>query len=132
MTVLLQKSAPGGLFSSKQYWVLCDKVFPVVPISNTRPKEVTGPAVDSSDSSDSDSSYEVENSCSEDQTVNDSQAQSSEQPTRPLRNRSKPQRYGIDTNDNQFIDGENDLIPSWYPGWDRAETRDYIDRYNGN
>ena len=135
--VLVQKSSPSGLLSSKQYWLPNEKVFPVIPLKEMQKKEEIGPPVQSSDSSDSDScdSLDSRNEYNQPNVVSEAlpseqSAGSSSHTGRPSRSRSKPQRYGIDQDNNQFTDDTHDLIPSWYPGWDQEKTRNYITRNN--
>ena len=123
--------------SSKQYWLPNEKVFPVIPLREIQQKEEIGPPVQSSDSSDSDSCDSVDSrkecnqpNASSDALPNESSAASSSLTRRPSRSRSKPQRYGIEQDNNQFTDDTSDLIPSWYPGWDQEKTRNYITRNN--
>ena len=144
--VLLQKSAPNGLLSSRQYWVPCNKVFPMIPFKDIKQKEVTGPPMIHSDSSESDLDCSVDLNHSV-PFGNNSECSSSYSPVqerpanrpavdqlgrRSSRTRSKPQRYGIDQdNSDGSVNSDNDdLIPSWYPGWDKARTHDYISKNN--
>ena len=144
--VLLQKSAPNGLLSSRQYWVPCNKVFPMIPFKDIKQKEVTGPPLIHSDSSESDLDCSVDLNHSV-PFGNNSECSSSYSPVqerpanrpavdqlgrRSSRTRSKPQRYGIDQdNSDGSVNSDNDdLIPSWYPGWDKARTHDYISKNN--
>ena len=163
--VLLQKSASSGLLSSKQYWVPCSKVFPVIPLKKAEHKDVTGLQADSSDSSNSDLDVDADNAAvqlsqsdSDSSSSSDSDLDPQDVDTdnvvaetrrpdpdvdsvnrpadipqtyrRSTRNRSKPQRYGVVPNNDQHSDSADDLIPSWYPGWDKDRTREYINRYN--
>ena len=138
--VLLQKSTSNGFFSSKQYWVPLNKVFPINSMrTNNGKKEVTGPPAESSDSSDSDYDIvELQSGCTPSGCDTDAQCAeptssgSSQLNQRPARHRSKPQRYGIEP-EGEFhysTENEEDLIPSWYPGWNKERTRNHIAKNN--
>lgn len=45
---------------------------------------------------------------------------------RSNRSRSKPKRYGMVGDDQDHVDSEEEMIPSWYPGWNKERTRNYI------
>ena len=135
--VLLQKSASSGLLSSRQYLVPSNKVFPMIPLKKAKQKDVTGPAT-CSDSSDSDdyTTHEISNQDTTVEEIPQSSVptQETEPVHRPSRTRSKPQRYGIDPDNNSHSgDSESDdLIQSWYPGWSKSRTRNYIAENNGS
>ena len=132
-SVLLQKSAPSGLLSSKQYWVPNNRVFPILSSKKEVIKDAAGPQSDSSDSSDSDlisvTGLDCNHPDSDPETARP--AVETQQPSRRSnRNRSKPQRYGVAVDEQDPIDSVDELIPSWYPGWNKEDTRNYIMRDN--
>ena len=126
--VVVQKSSPNGLFSSKQYVVPANKVFPVLSPLKIQTKEVTGPADLLSQSSDSDDSSTVYDEEESPPITQDVVERPPSVQRRSGRNRPKPQRYGVVSDSDQLSDNENDLIPSWYPGWDKERTKDYVNR----
>ena len=107
-------------------------------MKEAKQKDVTGPTTTYSDSSDSDdcATHDISN---QDTTVEEipqssSPTQETEPMRRPSRSRSKPQRYGIDPDSNKHSDDSEsgDLIQSWYPGWNKSKTRNYISENNGS
>jgi len=127
-TLLLQKSATSGFLSSKQYWVPNNRVFPISRSKEDEEKDVIGSQSDSSDSSDSDQCFSgMDCDPSNETSEGFSPAVEALQPSRrSSRNRSKPQRYGVVADCQDSVEDDNDLIPSWYPGWNKDDTRNYI------
>ena len=109
----------------------------MIPLKKAKQKDVTGPAT-CSDSSDSDdyTTHEISNQDTTVEEIPQSSVptQETEPVHRPSRTRSKPQRYGIDPDNNSHSgDSESDdLIQSWYPGWSKSRTRNYIAENNGS
>ena len=130
-----------GFLSSKQHLIPCNKVFPIKAQENEKATAASDHVYDS-DLSEEDTPLVTgirkrnDSSCSDScdsivvpmkETLSQQQAIPA-QSSRPVRNRRPPQFYGsmrdIDAIPTQS--SSDDLIDSWYPGWDRDRTRNYI------
>jgi len=119
--LLLQKISTSGFLSSKQYWVPKNKVFPVNNMLKEK-KAIAATCPSDSDTSISDSDCVVE---TEPAVVVDADVPSA--PSRPVRQRRRPDYYGTVQNPD-IVDtpSNDDMIDNWYPGWDQERTRRYI------
>ena len=143
--LIVQKMPVSGFLSSKQHSVPCNKVFPIKKQQNEKliaasdqsycskndSPLLNGHETDS-DSSDSDDSvaYDLpeQRNVHQQDTVpllSDSTAGSS---SRPVRNRRPPQYYGSSRHSDciESSDQSDEMVESWYPGWDKNRTRNYI------